>query len=392
MNHSTFLRFLGGTVTLSVKGYGTLRLVERCRKEGLRPLLVAPGEEEFRLTIWYWQKKKFPRLTQQAGVEWQELEQKGLPALLAGYRRRYGLWLGILLSAAFLAYTQCFVWEIHLDTSDPDQQELVWEYLEEAGIGLGTPWSQVDTQGVAQQLYFANRNTSFAALNRNGCSLEVIFHTSPQTTLPQQRYQNMVAAKDGLVLRVEALSGTAAVEPGQTVRQGQVVISGVGDTDGGDVWFSSAQGMVYAQTVTQKTFSFSLTQQEVLPNAPVWQGRVLHFFHLSLPLQLSSQPMGETQSQTRYLTLFGTQLPIGIEEIQVQPVGETQTLYTQEQGQAILLAQADRYEEEELDPVEVQQRSESFSLEGDTLFLQVEWVCEEQIARSLPFDVNSSQN
>lgn len=392
MNHSTFLRFLGGTVTLSVKGYGTLRLVERCRKEGLRPLLVAPGEEEFRLTIWYWQKKKFPRLTQQAGVEWQELEQKGLPALLAGYRRRYGLWLGILLSAAFLAYTQCFVWEIHLDTSDPAQQELVWEYLEEAGIGLGTPWSQVDTQGVAQQLYFANRNTSFAALNRNGCSLEVIFHTSPQTTLPQQRYQNMVAAKDGLVLRVEALSGTAAVEPGQTVRQGQVVISGVGDTDGGDVWFSSAQGMVYAQTVTQKTFSFSLTQQEVLPNAPVWQGRVLHFFHLSLPLQLSSQPMGETQSQTRYLTLFGTQLPIGIEEIQVQPVGETQTLYTQEQGQAILLAQADRYEEEELDPVEVQQRSESFSLEGDTLFLQVEWVCEEQIARSLPFDVNSSQN
>lgn len=392
MNHSTFLRFLGGTVTLSVKGYGTLRLVERCRKEGLRPLLVAPGEEEFRLTIWYWQKKKFPRLAQQAGVEWQVLEQKGLPALLAGYRRRYGLWLGILLSAAFLAYTQCFVWEIHLDTSDPAQQELVWEYLEEAGIGLGTPWSQVDTQGVAQQLYFANRNTSFAALNRNGCSLEVIFHTSPQTTLPQQRYQNMVAAKDGLVLRVEALSGTAAVEPGQTVRQGQVVISGVGDTDGGDVWFSSAQGMVYAQTVTQKTFSFSLTQQEVLPNAPVWQGRVLHFFHLSLPLQLSSQPMGETQSQTRYLTLFGTQLPIGIEEIQVQPVGETQTLYTQEQGQAILLAQADRYEEEELDPVEVQQRSESFSLEGDTLFLQVEWVCEEQIARSLPFDVNSSQN
>lgn len=392
MNHSTFLRFLGGTVTLSVKGYGTLRLVERCRKEGLRPLLVVPGEEEVRLTIWYWQKKKFPQLAQQAGVEWQELERKGLPALLSGYRRRYGLWLGILFSAAFLAYTQCFVWEIHLDTSDPAQQELVWEYLEEAGIGLGTPWSQVDTQGVAQQLYFANRNTSFAALNRNGCSLEVIFHTSPQTTLPQQRYQNMVAAKDGLVLRVEALSGTAAVEPGQTVRQGQVVISGVGDTDGGDVWFSSAQGMVYAQTVTQKTFSFSLTQQEVLPNAPVWQGRVLHFFHLSLPLQLSSQPMGETQSQTRYLTLFGTQLPIGIEEIQVQPVGETQTLYTQEQGQAILLAQADRYEEEELDPVEVQQRSESFSLAGDTLFLQVEWVCEEQIARSLPFDVNSSQN
>ena len=45
MNHSTFLRFLGGTVTLSAKGYGTLRLVERCRKEGLRPLLVAPGRK-----------------------------------------------------------------------------------------------------------------------------------------------------------------------------------------------------------------------------------------------------------------------------------------------------------------------------------------------------------
>ncbi len=392
MNHSTFLRFLGGTVTFSVKGYGTLRLVEHCRRYGLRPLLAVPGEEDVRLTVWYWQRKKVPPLAQKAGVEWREVEKKGLPVLLAGYRRRYGLWLGILLSAAFLAYSQCFVWEIHLDTSDPAQQDLVLEYLKEAGIGLGTPWSQVDTQGVAQQLFFIDRNTSFAALNRNGCSLEVIFHTSPQTTLPQQQYQNIVAAKDGLVLRVEALSGTAAVEPGQTVQQGQVLISGVRDTDSGDVWFSSAQGMVYAQTVTKKTFSFSLTQQEVLPNAPVWQGRVLHFFHLSLPLQLSSQPQGETQIQTRYLTLFGVQLPIGVEEIQVQPVGETQTIYTQEQGQAILLAQADRYEQQELEPVAVQQRSESFYLEGDTLFLQVEWVCEEEIARSLPFDVNSSQN
>ena len=106
----------------------------------------------------------------------------------------------------------------------------------------------------------------------------------------------------------------------------------------------------------------------------------------------SSPPEGETQSQTRYLTLFGTQLPLGMEEIQVQPVGETQTLYTQEQGQTILLAQADRYEQQELTPVAVQQRSETFSLEGDRLFLQVEWVCEEEIARALPFDVNSSAN
>ncbi len=257
MNHSSLLRFLGGTVTLSVKGYGQLRLVERCRKEGMHPLLVVPGEEETRLTLWYRDRTRFSRLAGQAGVEWKELEQAGLPGILAGYRRRYGLWAGILLSAGFLAYTQFFpVWEIHLDTTDPAQEALVWEYLEEAGIGLGTPWSRVDTQGVAQQLYFANRNTSFAALNRNGCSLEVIFHTSPQITLPQERYQNMVAAKDGLVLRVEALSGTAAVEPGQTVRQGQVLISGVGDTDGGDVWFSSAQGKVYAQTITKKTFSF----------------------------------------------------------------------------------------------------------------------------------------
>lgn len=392
MNHSSLLRFLGGTVTLSVKGYGQLRLVERCRKEGMHPLLVVPGEEETRLTLWYRDRTRFSRLAGQAGVEWKQLEQAGLPGILAGYRRRYGLWAGILLSAGFLAYTQFFVWEIHLDTTDPAQEALVWEYLEEAGIGLGTPWSRVDTQGVAQQLYFANRNTSFAALNRNGCSLEVIFHTSPQITLPQERYQNMVAAKDGLVLRMEALSGTAAVEPGQTVRQGQVLISGVGDTDGGDVWFSSAQGKVYAQTITKKTFSFSLTQQEVLPNAPVWQGRVLHLFHLSLPLHLSSQPQGETQSQTRYLTLFGTSLPIGVEEIRVQPVGETHTLYTQEQGQTILLAQADRYEQEELSAAVVQQRSEHFSLEGNQLLLQVEWVCEEEIARALPFDVNSSRN
>ncbi len=73
-------------------------------------------------------------------------------------------------------------------------------------------------------------------------------------------------------------------------------------------------------------------------------------------------------------------------------MGETHTLYTQEQGQTILLAQADRYEQEELSAAVVQQRSEHFSLEGNQLLLQVEWVCEEEIARALPFDVNSSRN
>ncbi len=285
------------------------------------------------------------------------------------------------------------LWEIHLDTTDPAQEALVWEYLEEAGIGLGTPWSRVDTQGVAQQLYFANRNTSFAALNRNGCSLEVIFHTSPQITLPQERYQNMVAAKDGLVLRVEALSGTAAVEPGQTVRQGQVLISGVGDTDGGDVWFSSAPGEGVRPNHHQKNLFLSLTQQEVLPNAPVWQGRVpASVPPFPAPAPFLPAPRRKPSPRPAISPCSAPLCPLGWRRSRVEPVGETHTLYTQEQGQTILLAQADRYEQEELSAAVVQQRSEHFSLEGNQLLLQVEWVCEEEIARALPFDVNSSRN
>lgn len=72
----------------------------------------------------------------------------------------------------------------------------------------------------------------------------------------------MVARRPGLVTRVEALGGQAAVVPGDTVTQGQLLISGAVDLDNGGLRWQHGMGRVWARTWYELTAQVPLTVRQ----------------------------------------------------------------------------------------------------------------------------------
>lgn len=73
---------------------------------------------------------------------------------------------------------------------------------------------------------------------------------------------NVVAARDGLVTRIQALDGQAQVMAGSTVTAGQVLISGVVDSDQRGYRLLRGMGQVWARTWYELSVSVPLTVQE----------------------------------------------------------------------------------------------------------------------------------
>ena len=78
--------------------------------------------------------------------------------------------------------------------------------------------------------------------------MQVVERRRPPEIVDRSRPANVVAARDGLVTKLEALDGRALVAAGAVVTRGQLLISGVSDSPSDGVRFMRGSGRVYART------------------------------------------------------------------------------------------------------------------------------------------------
>ena len=101
------------------------------------------------------------------------------------------------------------------------------------------------------------------AVNVRGCvaRVQVVERVRGQDMV-EDGPANVVARRPGLVTRVEALGGQAAVVPGDTVTQGQLLISGAVDLDNGGLRWQHGMGRVWARTWYELTAQVPLTVRQ----------------------------------------------------------------------------------------------------------------------------------
>ena len=92
--------------------------------------------------------------------------------------------------------------------------------------------------------------------------MQVVERKRPPEIVDRSARTNVVAARDGLVTKVEALDGKALVMAGSTVTRGQLLISGVADSKFGVVRFMQGRGRVYARTWYELSVRVPMTAVE----------------------------------------------------------------------------------------------------------------------------------
>ena len=231
---------------------------------------------------------------------------------------------------------------------------------------------------------------SWVAVNVSGCraNVEVRERRTAPKPLDRKTPCNLVARRDGLVLRVQALGGVPQVLKGMSVTEGQLLISGVEDTGTFGTRFTAGLGSVEGRTWYTLTANVPLTGaekrytgREKRLRSVIFGSRRIKFFANS---SIDSDQCDKITERTP-VRVCGLPLPIIWETetlrfYETEPVTVTQARRQKETGAAL-----EAYLHSLVDPYgEVTASQVASRLRGDVLTVTLTAECREELGTQAP--------
>ena len=177
----------------------------------------------------------------------------GLPALLRRYRRRYGIFAGVLLFCGILFCSGRVVWSVRVDGNRTLSDSAVIERLARCGLSVGDRIGELDTAIVENRVLIESDDISWISINLSGTVARVELREAiPYEESEDYAAANLVAARSGTVELFEDVRGNIAVKIGDTVAEGELLVGGLYQIPTGGFRYTCARGRVLART--QRSF------------------------------------------------------------------------------------------------------------------------------------------
>lgn len=258
------LNYLRGQVTVEVESAAPERVLNLCAAHGI-PFWGLTWLSELRLRAAI-DRAELPHLRQvltQTDAVLTVVRAEGAPEVWRQYRRRYVLLAaaGLLMLTMTLGSTH--IWAFQVTGNDTVPTETILRTLEKYGVALGAR-SRIQQEELRNHVLLELPDVVWLTVNMRGCTahVQVVERQRPPHLYTDGEITNVVAARDGLVTGVQALDGEAQVMAGSTVTAGQVLISGVVDSDRRGYRLLHGMGQVWARTWYELSVSVPLTVRE----------------------------------------------------------------------------------------------------------------------------------
>ena len=162
-----------------------------------------------------------------AGIPICLITKRGLPFLFLRYIKRFGLIAGVFVGLALVFIAQLFVWKIDIDGNTSVTDGEIKKCLSECGLSVGTFIPSISARQTANDLLLTCDPISSAAITVKGThvTVSVLERTHTPEIVDSSGYYNVIAARDGVIIDVDAVDGTPAVKTGDTVVSGQLLIN-----------------------------------------------------------------------------------------------------------------------------------------------------------------------
>ena len=204
-----------------------------------------------RLTILRQDLDTLRTIAEKRGDSIKQISRFGLTWRLRPIGRHPLLLLGILMILVLTVWLPTRVLFFRVEGNNQIPARLILEKASQCGITFGAERGEVRSERMKNALLDTLPQLQWAGINTYGC---VAVITVEERSTPHRFIgpdaASMVAVRDGLIREVTVTRGTALCQVGQSVRAGEVLISGYTDC-GGTILAQRAEGEVYAETMHQ---------------------------------------------------------------------------------------------------------------------------------------------
>lgn len=242
-------------------------------------------------------------------------KRKGFPFLLSPLNNRWGFFVGILYFVFFVSFMGGFVWNITVSGNDRVTEVKIVDYLAKNGFKIGTRWDLVDKEQLEIAIMADFEDVAWISINKIGstASIEINETVNKPKLVDNKKATNVKAAKDGVIVRLEVLGGWAAVQEGEAVTAGDLLISGVRESEVDKKnHYTHAYGSVLAEVNDEISIHVNRNQDEKISTYSK-DYNSLFIFGFEIPLYFQKDA-GNTieEVEKKYLAVNEYRLPIGI--------------------------------------------------------------------------------
>jgi similar to stage IV sporulation protein len=181
------------------------------------------------------------------------LSRHGALFFLERFKKRYVLIAGLCVCLAALLVVNEYIWEFSVEGNEALTEEEILQALHEIGVAAGTRASAVDIDTIQNQMLLRLDKLLWITVNVTGSHASVVVREREEKPEIFSRHTpvNIVAEKAGLVTRIDTLSGSAQIFPGDTVTEGELLVSGLVDSAQIGVRLVNARAQVTARVWTE---------------------------------------------------------------------------------------------------------------------------------------------
>lgn len=378
------IRFFWGYVVFTATGAFPERFMNLTARAGINLFNVKKHGDVLYCSTMASEYKALRKLAKKSSTKLKLKEKHGLPFFIKKYKKRKGVFIGIVCFGLTLYFLSLYVWSINIQGNDTIDKSELHGLMKDIGVSVGTLKSELDTPMIEKMLMNSCEGISWVSVNIKGStlSLELKEKIKPPDLIPKEKPCNVKSSKGGQIIRMEIYEGTPEINNGDAVVKGQLLVNGIVEDDFGACSIRHADAKIYALTKRTLQKELDLCQIEKVPTGKVVVRKRLKFFGLEMPLTLVPIPGQdyEKNMQVNNINANGISLPFTYYKEVWSQFYEKKVTLSREEAMEKAMELLKKEEQQELKDIKIINTDVNKKIKNGKAVVKADYVCEENIA------------
>lgn len=372
------LNYILGYVSISVEGYFIERFINICISKNILIWNLKRKKSSFlyaNIAIKDFKKmKEIAKITKcRIKIE----KKRGLPFIVHRYKKRklFVFLLMIIMTTIFTISN--FVWNIEITgNKNISTQELLTQ-IQENGLEIGMLKQKVNIKNIINNMRLDRDDIAWIGIRLQGTNakIEIVEADQKPEIIDENEYCDLVTRKDGVITKINVQNGTALVNVGDVVKNGEIIVGGWLEGKYTGTRYVHAKAEIEAKVWYSKKEKISLNQEIQDPTGRLENhyGIVVNNFKINLSKGVPKFEKYDTISENKKIKIFSNfYFPIELSKTIYQELETKQISYTKEQAKEILIKKLEEelkseiYNSERIVNTQINEK-----LDGETIEVEV---------------------
>ena len=230
---SRFDRRIKGTLRMEVCGACPEAFLNACAMNALELMeLESIDSCTLRVTVFENRAEEFRQIARQCMCETELISQRGGSKSRRLVKKRLLLLIFAVLTAILLFVSSLFIWDIEVEGCEKLSEGRVLRVLADCGVKQGSFRGGVNSDMIRSKVMVELPEIAWMTVNVRGSRATVLIleREEKPEIYEEARAADMVASKTGIISKMSVLNGKPLVAPGQSVVEGELLVSGTMDS------------------------------------------------------------------------------------------------------------------------------------------------------------------